>query len=282
MVRRFEMTECLPGREGVVLVGTRGPGTRVARKLHHGRWLEIELPFEPTKSLPVAWRPDGSLLIVGKHNKALSVDRNGKTTPLTLDATLLAGVVSAGAVIIAYGMGPEFFIEQPGRSFARESGNAIKMKLMTTVAIGTQITIAVERNGVLWKRGQPGDWWRPLSFPGPKPQFYCAAVQGEAIFIGGTGGTLLRCDSKGVKGIHLSGLEDQTIYSLAATRGMLFAVTDSGLLAIGKNGVRQVKLPSSGSVSHVSALDDQIYCVQEGRVLTSQRGVKWTMFKGPS
>jgi hypothetical protein len=104
--------EVIASEHGLVVVGSKGPGTRVwflpkQKTKASERLIEFSLRWEPPRGTPAAILPSGKLLVVGRNCESLTLEpgRSAQPGPLIGNA-VIEGVSPEG---VAFGRGPVFF-----------------------------------------------------------------------------------------------------------------------------------------------------------------------------
>ncbi len=265
-MQAFRATECLVGPTGVLLVGAREPGTRIVRRTRAG-FLEVSLPFEPTKHRPVAWLGGGGFRIVGRNGEHWLVDNEGG---ITRSAITGANVVVGVDENLVVGVGPQF-LEPAGSGWADVTPKPPRTgkldfkqivgstKLVLAIAPGPIPTVFVD--GSFWQRTVEG--WVERDLPGHRACAATASARGT-VYAATTGGALL-CITDGVA-VVLGPALDGRVHALAATALGLLVASDAGLFAWRAGAVSPIALPGEGPVTDVSAFADVEVACRGGHV----------------
>ena len=140
------VTEVIVSASGVVVIGSRGPRTRVWFRVPSAtRFYEVALTYDPPTGSPAALLPDGRLLVVGRKGESMLL-REGRSPnpgPVLRDVTL-DGVSST---LVAFAPGPRLFRYAEG-AWVDESPAAPAAGPRTVAAVGDGFAV-----------GADGDCW---------------------------------------------------------------------------------------------------------------------------
>ena len=118
-------SEVILSAQGLVVIGARGPGTRVwYRPTGTTRLHEHTLKFEPPRESPAALMPGGRLLVVGRNGEAILIEAG--RTPQPVPALGNGVVEGLSPDLVAFCRGPHFYrlVEGKWRDESPEQGEA--------------------------------------------------------------------------------------------------------------------------------------------------------------
>lgn len=270
-MKKAVATEVIVTQYGLVVIGSRGPGTRIwfrpANKTRASERLsEFIMPFEPPRESPAALLPSGKLLVVGRNCQSLTVevDRSPQPGPVIANA-VLEGLSPDG---VAFARGPQFFRYVDGAwvnegpaedpkvaKLSITEQIAHRMKSMRGVNSADQ-GLAVGADGDAWL----GPKWKKLAL---KTKATLRCVSGG--WVGGDGVVLER-KGKVFKAHKVKG----SVTSICAWKKGALLVIDGQLFDL--KGT-QVKAPPE--LTSVSAFGDFVCCISRGGLFESTDARQW-------
>jgi hypothetical protein len=254
---------------GLVVVGHKGPGTRVwfrpagALHLH-----EFVLPFEPPRELPAALLPGGRLLVVGRNGESMIIEGGRSPQP----GPVIGNVVVEGLStdMVAFARGPRFFrFVDTGwvdESPAVDEGRA---KLDVTARIRQTIHamrgVAAVADGLAV--GADGDCWIAAKGAWKKvPSKTKASLRCLANGWAGGDHVLLERSGKVFKAHRIAG--DAT--SICGWKKGALAVIDGALF-----DQRGARLKGPPEISSIASHGGELFCVSRGGLFESSDAREW-------
>lgn len=262
-------SEVSASANGLVVVGSKGPGTRVwFRRPNAPHLYEFILPFVPPRETPAALLPSGRLLVVGRNGESMIVEGGRSPQP----GPVISNVVLEGLStdLVAFGRGPRFFRFVEG-SWRDESPAEDKTsaKLEVTERIRHSIHamrgvaavgdgLAVGADGDCWAAAR-GSWKKVASKT--KASLRCVA-QGWA---GGDGVVLER---KG-QVFHVHRISGEVTSICRWKKGAL-VVIDGALF-----DHRGTRLKGPPEITSIASHGDELFCVGRGALFESNDARDW-------
>ncbi len=254
-MKKAVAVEVIASEHGLVVIGGRGPGTRVwfrpANKARlSDRLTEFNMPFEAPRGVPAALLPSGKLLVVGRNSESLTVevDRSPQPGP-RVGPVEIEGLSPDG---VAFGRGPQFFRYVEG-SWRAEGPAAGPEPRPVRAADGG---LAIGADGDAWL----APTWKKVPLK-TKAKLNCIA----GAWIGGAGVALER---KG-KLFKLHQIGNEVTAICAWKKGALLVV---GGLLFDLSG-KPVKAPPN--LTSISSWNDELWCVSRGGLYSSTDARAW-------
>jgi hypothetical protein len=254
---------------GLVVVGSKGPGTRVwfrptgALHLH-----EFILPFVPPRESPAALLPGGRLLVVGRNGESMIIEGGRSPQP----GPVLANVVLEGLStdLVVFARGPRFFrfVDGAWKDESPAEDKALA-KLDVTARIRHTIHamrgvaavgdgLAVGADGDCWVVAKAG--WKKVPAK-TKASLRCAA-NGWA----GGEGVLLERKGKVFKAHKISG----DVTSICGWKKGALVVIDGALFD--QKGTR---LKAPAEMSSIASHGGELFCIARGGLYESSDAREW-------
>ncbi len=258
-------SEVIASEHGLVVIGTRGPGTRVwfqpAGDIH---FHEVVLPFEPPREAPAALLPGGRLLIIGRNGQSMVIEAGRSPQP----GPVLRNVVVEGlsADLVAFARGPHFFRFVAG-AWVDETPKLKPAAAALDLQARLHAMRGVAAAGHGFAVGDDGDVWVAAASGWKKaPAKTRAPLRCASGHWAGGDGVLLERKGKVFLARKLSG--DVTAVC-PWKKGALVVVGETLFDHLGK----PVKNP--GRVTSISARGEHVYCVANGRLFESTDAKNW-------
>jgi hypothetical protein len=248
-------SEVVATAHGLVVIGSKGPGTRVwflpTKKAHASERLnEFMLPWEPPRGSPAALLPSGKLLVVGRDGASLTVEEGRSPQP----GPMLGNVVVEGLSPegVAFARGPRFFRYVDG-AWRDEGAKTEDVRSVRAV----EGELAVGADGDAWL----GPAWKKLALK-TKARLNCLSGP----WIGGEGVVLER---KG-KTVKAHAVKGEVTAIAAWGKGVVMVVGGALVDLKGK----AVKAPPE--LSGLSAHGGTLWCVSRGALFGTTDLKRWT------
>jgi hypothetical protein len=242
---------------GLVIVGTRGPGTRLwFRPTGKTQLTEFRMPFLPPRESPAALLPDGRLLVVGRNGETmlLQAGRTPQPGPL-LQQVVLEGL---SPTAVAFGVGPRFFrfVDGAWRDESPTSAPAAEQAHRHVAAVGDGFAV-----------GSDGDCWVGPAWKKAKVKTDANLRCAQELWAAGEGATLQR---KG-KTFTVTKVNGDVTSIAPWGKGALMVV--DGVLRDHTGTLLGKKAPQK--VSSVSAIEGCVWCVADGALFESTDARVW-------
>lgn len=253
-MKKAVASEVIATEHGLVVVGSKGPGTRVwflpTRKTRLSERLnEFTMPWEPPRESPAALLPSGKLLVVGRDCQSLTVEPERSPQPGALIGNaVIEGLSPEG---VAFARGPKFFRYVDGAWV--DEGPAEKSTRSVRAVAGE---LAVGADGDAWL----GPTWKKIDL---KIEARLNCISGP--WIGGDDVVLER-KGKTFKVHKVKG----SVTSIAAWGKSAVLLIDEALVDLkGK----PIKAPPQ--LSSISAHGDTLWCVSKGALFHTSDLRRW-------
>ncbi len=268
-MKKAVASEVIATEHGLVVVGSKGPGTRVwflpTRKTRLSERLnEFTMPWEPPRESPAALLPSGKLLVVGRDCQSLTVEPERSPQPGALIGNAVVEGLSPEGV--AFARGPKFFRYVEGAwvdegPAEKNSGLSLTERIRARISSQRSVRavageLAVGADGDAWL----GPTWKKIDLK-TKARLNC--ISGP--WIGGDDVVLER-KGKTFKVHKVKG----SVTSIAAWGKSAVLLIDEALVDLkGK----AIKAPPQ--LSSISAHGDTLWCVSKGALFHTSDLRRW-------
>lgn len=279
----FRASECLVGPLGILVVGSREPGTRIVASTIAG-FVELALPFEPPRGLPVAWLTGSRFVAVGRDGSYLIASLSGTTAHVERRAITAPSVIRGVTGRFAYAAGPQFFVlrddhfvDDGPMTAAAEAADDLdfsapthRTKMVDAFADGaTPIAFGA---GAHWYRTGDVAW---IEAPGPSVRIAAVATAPDgAVVAAGAKGTLLLAAGGTLAPISHD-LGGVAFTAVAALGDSLLLGTTEGLWQLRHGATTKLALPGDGTIDAISVLGDVAAVVRGGHVWVRHGATTW-------